>query len=71
MKRTSYGHTSRRIRICGQCHGWFVSDGTHRRFCTPCWAVARRTTELPWVLRPIDTTLNYDTPVTVGKYAAG
>lgn len=71
MKRNSFGHDHSGVRICGQCHRWFLSEGAHCRFCTSCRAEARSALDLPWVLRPVDTTTSHGAAVTAGEHVTG
>jgi formate-dependent nitrite reductase cytochrome c552 subunit len=71
MKRYHFGF-DHRVRICGQCHSWFLSEGAHSRFCAPCRAEAKRTLELPWETGPRDMMDDDDVTVTkVGEPVTG
>ena len=47
MKRRYLGF-DHRVRICGKCHSWFLSEGAHSRLCTLCCAEVKRAMERSW-----------------------
>jgi len=51
MKRR-YSGFDHRVRLCGHCHSWFLSQGAHSRFCASCWAEMQHSLAQPWELEP-------------------
>jgi len=70
MKRYQFGF-DHRLRICGQCHGWFLSEGVHTRFCAPCRAEAKRSLEWTWQSDQADVIDHDDIAMTAREPVAG
>jgi hypothetical protein len=69
MKRHYLGF-DHRVRLCGKCHGWFLSEGPHSRFCALCRAEAKHTLELPREAGQSDVIDDNDIAVTAGEPVA-
>jgi hypothetical protein len=70
MTRYSVGFDNR-VRICGHCHSWFLSEGAHSRFCAPCRAEAKRALELSWEAGPGEVIDRSEVAVEAGEPVAG
>jgi hypothetical protein len=70
MRSIIYGH-DRRMRLCGRCHSWYVSEGSYSPYCAACQAEARSTPELPWTARPEPPGFYDGGAMATGKAAIG
>jgi hypothetical protein len=59
------GH-DRRTRLCGRCHGWFISEGARSRFCESCRLESESALALPWLMQQDDERESYAEAVTAG-----
>ena len=70
MKRYHFAF-DRRVRICGQCHTWFLSEGAHSRMCDSCRAEAGRPAARFWDAEPSDVTNRDAVAMTAREPVAG
>jgi hypothetical protein len=59
----------RRVRLCGRCHSWFLTEGAHSRFCKSCRVESECALALPWLVQQDDERELYAEAVTAGHAA--
>lgn len=63
------GH-DRRVRLCGRCHSWFLTEGARSRFCESCRSESEHALSLPWLVQQEDESEAYAEAVTGRRAAA-
>jgi hypothetical protein len=65
-RQTGY---DRRVRLCGRCHSWFLTEGARSRFCESCRLESECALVLPWLAKEDDERESYAEVVTADSAA--